>query len=186
MNQGKPQGSVRIIAGEWRGRKIPVLDKPGLRPTGDRMRETLFNWLQGSIAGANVLDVFAGTGALGFEALSRGAAQATLLEKDPQLAGNLQQINTMLKGNAIIERADALQWLAQQKSAKYDVVFVDPPFAEGLHANVLQLLENVTHEGTMLYVEAPIREMVVIPPIWRVIKEAKTRDVASKLLQRAN
>lgn len=186
MNQGKPPGAVRIIAGEWRGRKLPVLDKPGLRPTGDRMRETLFNWLQGHIGGAKVLDVFAGTGAFGFEALSRGAASVTMLEKDPQLVSNLLQINAMLKGNAVVERVDALQWLAVQGSEEFDVVFVDPPFADGLHAKVLQLLGNVTHEGTLLYLESPIRETVAIPPVWRVIKEAKTRDVASKLLQRAN
>ena len=185
MNQGKPQGSVRIIAGEWRGRKLPVLDKPGLRPTGDRMRETLFNWLQGYISGARVLDVFAGTGALGFEALSRGAACATFIEKDPHLVTKLREINAMLQANANIHNADALQWLAQNSARRFDVVFVDPPFADGLHATVLGLLEPMTQAGTLLYMEAPIRETITIPGSWRVLKEAKTRDVTSKLLQRA-
>ena len=186
MIQGKPQGSVRIIAGQWRGRKLPVLDKPGLRPTSDRVRETLFNWLQGVLPGAQVLDLFAGTGALGFEALSRGAAGATLLEKDPQLAANLRSINEMLGANAVIERADALQWMSQYAGGGFEVVFADPPFAAGLHANVLsQAITLVRPEG-YLYIEAPLREAIAIGPAWREIRSGQTRDVSYKLLQRAS
>lgn len=186
MNPGKPSGSVRIIAGEWRGRKLPVLDKPGLRPTSDRVRETLFNWLQGVTPGAKVLDLFAGTGALGFEALSRGAASATLLEKDAELVANLRAINAMLGGNATVERADALQWMAQHGGEGFDLVLADPPFADGLHAKVLESAARITNAGGYLYVEAPLRESIAPGAQWREYRTGTTRDVSYKLLQRSS
>ena len=108
-------GKLRIIAGEWRSRQLPVLDLPGLRPTTDRVRETLFNWLQNDVPGARCLDLFAGSGALGFEAASRGAASVTLLEMQPaaanQLAANMQLLQAQ---NMQLIRADALGWLEQK------------------------------------------------------------------------
>src|SRR3546814_3626920 len=110
-------GSVRIVGGSWRGTRLPVADVAGLRPTPDRVRETLFNWLQGSLPGARVLDLFAGTGALGLEAVSRGAREALLVERDPRLAGSLRDTIARLKGEDRVEVAcaDALAWLRRSE-----------------------------------------------------------------------
>lgn len=134
-------GKIRIIGGQWRGRKLAVPDRPGLRPTGDRARETLFNWLAGRLPGARCLDLFAGTGALGLEAASRGAAAVTLVERDPELAGRLREIASQWPGGEVLEVvcADARQWLAGA-AGPFDLVFVDPPFGTGMHAAVLEVL----------------------------------------------
>ncbi|MGH8108729.1 MAG: 16S rRNA (guanine(966)-N(2))-methyltransferase RsmD, partial [Arenimonas sp.] len=128
MNKA-PFGQVRIISGLWRGSKLPVESYPGLRPTSDRVRETLFNWLQSQIAGKRVLDCFAGTGALGFEAASRGAAEVVLLEKVPALVNSLRESATRLKaGNLKVESSDSFSWLGRQPTERFDLVFIDPPF----------------------------------------------------------
>jgi len=126
-------GEVRIIGGDWRGRKLPVLQSDGLRPTSDRVRETVYNWLQFEIAGANCLDVFSGSGALGFEALSRGAKSVTFLELSSQAAQQLKQNIGLLKiDNAQVVVGDSLQWLNQPATESFDVIFLDPPFNQGL------------------------------------------------------
>ncbi|GKT13033.1 MAG: 16S rRNA (guanine966-N2)-methyltransferase [Thiomicrorhabdus sp.] len=126
-------GEVRIIGGDWRGRKLPVLQSDGLRPTSDRVRETIFNWLQFDIAGANCLDVFAGSGALGFEALSRGAKSATFLELSMPAVKQLQRNLQLLKAsNAQVIQGDSLQWLDKPAEQHFDLIFLDPPFNQDL------------------------------------------------------
>jgi 16S rRNA (guanine966-N2)-methyltransferase len=125
-----PPGRVRIVAGKWRGRFLPVDDAPGLRPTSERIRETLFNWLAPVIEGTHCLDLFAGTGVLGLEALSRGAATATFVERSPKVAATLKRsIATLGADDAMLHVGDALAWLGQAPPRRYDVVFLDPPYS---------------------------------------------------------
>src|SRR5450631_4111600 len=115
---------VRVIGGIWKRSKLPVADRPGLRPTPDRVRETLFNWLGQTLAGWRCVDAFAGSGALGFEAASRGAAEVVLLERDPVLVASLVASKERLQAETVrIERADALQWMGRAPAGGYDVVF---------------------------------------------------------------
>ncbi len=146
-------GRVRIIGGAWRGRKLAVV--AGIRPTPDRARETLFNWLGSEIRGGRVLDLFAGTGALGFEALSRGARHATFVEQDRAVARTLQRHREALGANAAVHRAEALAWLGRQDPAElWDVVFLDPPFGFGLQEAALEPLAGRLAENGAVYVEA--------------------------------
>jgi 16S rRNA (guanine966-N2)-methyltransferase len=135
-------GVVRIIGGRWRGSKLSVAEVAGLRPTADRVRETLFNWLQPKLAGARVLDLFAGTGALGLEAASRGAGTVVLIERDPALAASLRATAARLAadGPSVVEIVcnDALQWLSRAPGIQFDLVFVDPPFADALWQPALE------------------------------------------------
>lgn len=171
-------GQVRIIGGRWRGTKLAVPDRPGLRPTSDRVRETLFNWLMPALPGARVLDLFAGTGALGLEALSRGAAHATLVERDPGLAGALRQAVERLSAQAQAEvrAADALGWLAGD-GGTYDLVFLDPPFADGLWERALAALAPRLAADARVYVESPAEVAPVVPAGWALHREGRTRDV---------
>lgn len=138
---------LRIIGGLWRSRKIQFLDLPGLRPTPDRVRETVFNWLQLALAGQHVLDVFAGSGAMGFEALSRGAASLTLLERDPNQAACLREQAAKLGAQACeVNCVDSLHWLksAQAPAAGYGLIFLDPPF----HLNLVnEILHGLAQKG---------------------------------------
>ncbi len=125
----KRQGSVRIIGGKWRGRRLPVRDLPGLRPSGDRSRETLFNWLQASVEGAVCVDLFAGSGALGLEAASRGAAEVVLVEKLRAAVSDLRAVLLALKADQVtVIESDALQWLGSCPPQSVDIAFIDPPF----------------------------------------------------------
>lgn len=138
-------GKVRIIGGEWRGRRLTVADRPGVRPTPDRIRETLFNWLAAIIPGACCLDLFAGTGVLGFEALSRGARRAVMVEQDKQLVRGLEQARSVLAAErARIIHAEAFTWLAT-KHEPFDVVFLDPPFRREYVKKACALLTNRGH-----------------------------------------
>lgn len=182
-----PPGQVRIIAGSLRGSKLPVPGHPGLRPTSDRVRETLFNWLQGDIAGANVLDLFAGTGALGFEAASRGAAQVQMVERDAALAGQLRASAERLKcPNVRVETADALAWLATAVAGPFDVVFLDPPFDAGLWDAAAQALAPRLAPTARIYVERPPTAAFVPPAGWRLHREGRTRDVLYSLYDLGN
>jgi len=146
---------VRLIGGEWKRSKLPVADRPGLRPTPDRVRETLFNWLGQDLSGWRCLDAFAGSGALGFEAASRGAASVVLLERDPQLARALQAVRERLKAEQVrIECSDALNWMARSAPAAFDLVFVDPPFDAGLSLSALAAARRVVAGGGFVYLEA--------------------------------
>lgn len=175
-------GSVRIIGGRLRGSKLPVADRPGLRPTADRVRETLFNWLGPALPGARVLDAFAGTGALGLEACSRGAAEVLMLERDPGLAAQLRASVERLKAADVqVEAVDALAWLRRPPARRFDLAFLDPPFADGLHAAALAALAPHLAPGAWVYVEAPLAAPVAPPAGWRVHREGATREVAYAL-----
>ena len=180
MNQRtkpRPPGSVRIIAGQLRGSKLPVPDRPGLRPTADRVRETLFNWLQPSLRGARVLDLFAGTGALGFEAASRGAAEVVLVERDPGLAAGLREQATRLKVGLRVENADALAWLGRPSGARFDLVFLDPPFEAGLWQAAAAALAPWLAPEALIYVETPRNASPNLPAGWQLHRQGQTRDV---------
>ncbi|MDT8449892.1 MAG: 16S rRNA (guanine(966)-N(2))-methyltransferase RsmD [Wenzhouxiangellaceae bacterium] len=166
-------GKLRIIGGQWRGRRLPVPDVPGLRPTGDRAREVLFNWLRDRVRGARCLDLFAGTGALGLEAASRGAASVTLVERDRKLAALLARVAAEWPAGDVLHivRGDALVWLARETEssaesqdpspggAPFDLVFVDPPFDAGLYATTLAALRRpgLLAAGARIYVESAAR-----------------------------
>jgi 16S rRNA (guanine966-N2)-methyltransferase len=183
----RPPGSVRIIAGHLRGSKLAVPDRPGLRPTSDRVRETLFNWLQAATPGARVLDLFAGTGALGFEAASRGAAGVLMVERDPALAEALRANAARLKvASARVEVADALSWLQRVPGEAFDLVFLDPPFDAGLWDAALARLDPWLAPGAWIYVESPAKTSPSVPGGWRLHREGQTRDVRFALFQAGN
>lgn len=179
-------GHVRIIGGRWRGTRLPVADLPGLRPTSDRVRETLFNWLQPVLTGARVLDLFAGSGALGLESVSRGAREALLVERDPALVESLQATVKRLDAGAQVQvvRADALALLRVPLHGKFDVVFVDPPFADDAWSAVLAELTPWLADEAWLYLESPA-EWVVDPTAgWVPHREGQTRDARYALYRR--
>ncbi|WP_324723157.1 16S rRNA (guanine(966)-N(2))-methyltransferase [Lelliottia sp. JS-SCA-14] len=183
----RPAGQIRIIGGQWRGRKLPVPDSPGLRPTTDRVRETLFNWLAPSMVDSRCLDCFAGSGALGLEALSRYAASATLLEMDRSVSQQLQQNLTTLKAiNAKVVNTNALAFLAQ-KGTPHDVVFIDPPFRKGLLEETLTLLENNgwLADDALIYVESEVENgLPPVPVHWDLHREQVAGQVAYRLYHR--
>ena len=185
-DSGRP-GAVRIIGGRWRGTRLAVADAPGLRPTSDRARETLFNWLQPKLPGARVLDLFAGSGALGLEALSRGAREALLVERDPRLVESLRDVVARLQagGQAQVVRADALAWLDAPLHGRFDLVFLDPPFDAGLWPEVLARLPPWLSAEAWLYVEMPLAAAVPPGPEWLPHREGSTREVRYDLYQRA-
>jgi 16S rRNA (guanine966-N2)-methyltransferase len=148
---------VRIIGGAWKRSKLAVADRPGLRPTPDRVRETLFNWLGQTLEGWRCVDAFAGAGALGFEAASRGAAEVVLVERDTALVAALVAARQRLHADAVrIERADAVQWMARAPAAAFDLVFLDPPFDSALLGPALDAAVRIVVEGGLVYVEAAV------------------------------
>lgn len=173
-------GQVRIIAGQWRGRKLPVLLSQDLRPTGDRIRETLFNWLQFEWEGSYWLDAFSGSGALGFEALSRGAEQVVMLEQNrpvaDQLRANAQLLNT---SSARILETDTFQWLTTAPVTPFDGIFLDPPFRE---ETALQFLcQHIKERGWLkaqgfLYIEQPKTRQLSLEG-WEQYRHQQTGDV---------
>jgi 16S rRNA (guanine966-N2)-methyltransferase len=148
------QGQVRIIAGEWRGRRIEVAAQTAVRPTPDRVRETVFNWLRDVVDGARCLDLCAGTGALGFEALSRGAAEVWFVEQDGVLVDMLGATARRLAVTPRIVRRDALAFLREPASARFDLAFLDPPYASPVEP-LLALLPPWLSPGALVYVERP-------------------------------
>lgn len=179
-------GSVRIVGGRWRGTRLPVPDAPGLRPTSDRARETLFNWLQPWLPGARVLDLFAGSGALGLEAVSRGAAQAVLVERDAALADALEASVRRLDADESVRvvRADALEVLRAPLFGRFDGVFCDPPFEAGLWATALERLQPWLADDAWLYLESPAAAPVEPPGNWLLHREGSTRDARHALYRR--
>jgi 16S rRNA (guanine966-N2)-methyltransferase len=176
------KGRVRIIGGEHRGRRIEVADRPGLRPTPDRVRETLFNWLGQRLDGLACLDLFAGSGALGFEAASRGAARIVMVEKDRTAFQALLKAKQLFTDNDIeIIQEDALQYLSRGRDA-FDVVFLDPPFGQNSLALTLERLPARLAPGARVYVEAP--EPVELPPPWRELRRSRAGQVSYQLLER--
>ena len=181
-------GEVRVIAGLWRGRKLPVLNAEGLRPTTDRVKETLFNWLMSDIADSRCLDCFAGSGSLGIEALSRQAQAVVFLEKftnaAAQLKKNLEKLKTE-KG--VVFNVDTLQFLAKPNQDKpFDIVFIDPPFHHQLVPKVLALLaqNHWLSAQAIIYVETEKdHPPLVLPKGWQIIKEKSAGMVTSRLIQ---
>jgi 16S rRNA (guanine(966)-N(2))-methyltransferase RsmD len=176
-------GQVRIIGGQWRRRVLRVADVPGLRPTPDRVRETLFNWLGQDMTGRNCLDLFAGSGALGLEALSRDARGVVFVESDGRARRALEEAAATLGAGARarIEGIDALQFL-QRTHERFDVIFLDPPFGQGWLAKVWGGIERVATPETMIYVEA---ESAFVPPApWRVVRSARAGAVHFQLANR--
>lgn len=148
-------GVVRIIGGAWKRSKLPVADRPGLRPTPDRVRETLFNWLGQNLSGWRCLDPFAGSGALGFEAASRGAAEVVLLERDRLLCARLNQTRERLKATQLrVETADAIAWMARCEPSRFDLVLLDPPFEAQIFEPALAGAARVVAPGGWVYLEA--------------------------------
>jgi len=151
-----PPREVRIIGGRWKRSKLPVADRPGLRPTPDRVRETLFNWLGPDLDGWRCLDAFAGSGALGFEAASRGAAEVVLVERDPALVAQLSASKARLGGDMLrIERGDAMQWMARAAAGAFELVLLDPPFDAPLALPAMAAAARIVVPGGFVYVEAP-------------------------------
>ena len=147
---------VRIIGGQWKRTKLPVPDKPGLRPTPDRVRETLFNWLGHDLSGWKCVDAFAGTGALGLEAASRGATDVLLVEQDPQLVAQLRAFQAKLAATGVrIERANGLSVLARLPAGSIDLVFLDPPFDANLYDKALAATAAALGPEGLAYLEAP-------------------------------
>jgi 16S rRNA (guanine(966)-N(2))-methyltransferase RsmD len=171
---------VRIIGGTWRSRLIDIADAEGLRPTPDRVRETLFNWLGQDLTGCRVLDLFAGSGVLGFEALSRGAASAVLVDRSRD-AVRLLQANAATLGaaGARMLQCDALEFLDGETGSPFDVVFVDPPYASGLALPALERLAPHLATGARVYVEsgAPLAA-----PGWTVLRSGRAGAVVYQLL----
>ena len=177
-------GKIRIIGGQWRGRRLPVADQPGLRPTPDRIRETLFNWLATAIPGARCLDLFAGTGALGFEALSRGARCAVMVEQNIQLAQQLEEAKSILDAaRAEIIHAQASNWLAHRHEP-FDVVFLDPPFHRQQVKKACTLLINKGHlaPAAYVYTETELDAAPRLPGL-KALKQARAGQVEYRLYQ---
>lgn len=145
---------LRIIGGDWRSRKLTFVDAIGLRPTPDRIRETLFNWLQGRVHGSRCLDLFAGSGALGLEALSRGAGELIFVEKNKAVATQLKRNLDALKSDALVYQDDALDFLQNQSQA-FDIIFLDPPYRQGLLEKSLALInkQKLLQEHSLIYLE---------------------------------
>lgn len=195
-------GKLRIIGGRWRSRQLPVVDLPGLRPTTDRVREVLFNWLQADIPGAHCLDMFAGSGALGFESASRGAESVILLELQAEAYKKLCDNKHLLCADNIqCLQQDAIQWL--QNTAKihderieagkkldlplFDVVFLDPPYASRLLEQAVELLEtsHILSANVKIYIELPAKQALPeLPENWQIIRGKKAGQVGYYLLQR--
>ena len=170
-------GRVRISGGSLRGSRLQVAAAPGLRPTSDRVRETLFNWLQPLIGGARCLDAFAGTGALGFEACSRGAASVLMLERDPALAAGLAADAARLRAATVqVTNVDALAWLRREPDLRFEIVFLDPPFAAGLLQPAIDAVQPWLASGARIYVEAPAAAALEAPG-WELLREGHTREV---------
>lgn len=190
MQSSRPSvrpGSIRLISGQWKGRKLPVLDAEGLRPTTDRVKETLFNWLAAEIRDAHCLDLFAGSGSLGFEALSRYAAHVTMVEFNRSVAQQLiKNLNTLGSRDAEIIHQDARVFLSQP-AIPQDVVFLDPPFNKGFIEDICQRLENGgwLKEHAFIYIERELNgDLFTYPSNWNLIKDKKAGQVSYQLYQR--
>lgn len=180
-----PASQLRIIGGRWRGRKVAFAPIEGLRPTGDRLRETLFNWLQFHLPGARCLDLYAGSGALGLEALSRGAAAVDFVELDRGAAQTLrQQLDLLQADGARVHNCPAEVFLCQPVEP-FDVIFVDPPFANDLWQNALAgLIEaGCIGDNTLIYVESPRSTPINAPEDWQLEKEKQAGQVCMRLFK---
>jgi len=184
----RPSGHIRIISGQWRGRKLPVKDVVGLRPTTDRVKETVFNWLAPYVRDSHCLDLFAGSGGLIFEALSRYAKSGLLFEKDAGAATQLQANISLLKAeNATLVRGDTLLLLDKPPAQAFDLIFIDPPFRQDLLIACCNKLEKNgwLTDNAVIYIERE-KELtqITLPDSWQIIKEKQAGQVCFELYQR--
>ena len=197
MNK-KTAGKLRIIGGRWRSRQLPIVDLPGLRPTTDRVRETLFNWLQADLPNAQCLDMFAGSGALGFEAASRGAIKVLMLELQAEAYKKLcDNTRSLMADNIQCLQQDAIAWLTdagqkvadnQSDMAGFDVVFIDPPYESELLAQSCALLEQhgLLADGAKIYLEYPAQKSLPKLPVnWQIIRGKQAGQIGYYLAQRS-
>ena len=186
MSSARKSCEVRIIGGAWRSRRIRFPDRPGLRPTPDRVRETLFNWLGQDLTGRDCLDLFAGSGALGFEAASRGARCVTMVENDAAAWKALQENRAALAATTVtVIRADALEFLKNHRDShlqRYDVVFLDPPFADDHWPQLLARLPQCLVAGGLVYCERA--QPLAALDGWEVVKSGRAGQVSHQLLKR--
>jgi 16S rRNA (guanine(966)-N(2))-methyltransferase RsmD len=194
---GSQRNQLRIIGGQWRSRRLSFPDVPGLRPTPDRVRETLFNWLGQDLTGKRCLDLFAGSGALGLEAASRGARSVQMLDADAAVVRALRASVEVLRADQVrVERADALDFLRrppQGEAQCVDVVFLDPPYAFKLTDRVLALLPPWLASGARVYLETDVPYLPEVsdltapqashPPSWRVLRAGRAGQVCHHLLE---
>jgi 16S rRNA (guanine966-N2)-methyltransferase len=197
MSRGEGRQRVRIIGGEHRGRVLHFSDRRDLRPTADRVRETLFNWLQPEIPGARVLDLFAGSGALGFESLSRGASRVVMIDQSSAVVSDLRRNADRLKTGDRLEtlQGDALAWLETVPTSEFDIVFVDPPFALDLVDAVLRRLaaRSWLAPNAAIYTEQAVagkkaKKPVMsseVPESWRLDREKVAGDVCFRLFRKS-
>ena len=186
MKQERRSGTLRIIGGNWRGRKIRVSRAHGLRPTLDRVRETLFNWLVADIRDAHCLDLFAGTGALSFEALSRGAADVVAVERNNRTLRDLHKNRSLLGTNRLsIIHCDALRYVEARHARPFDIVFVDPPFHHQLVPATLEALarSDCMSHGTLVYVELEADTDCVLASSWNRLRHQRAGNTQSMLLE---
>jgi 16S rRNA (guanine966-N2)-methyltransferase len=180
-------GRLRIVAGIWRSRLLEIAAVPGLRPTAERIRETLFNWLVPHMHGARCLDLFAGTGALGLEALSRGAGEVVFVEKSAAAAKALRANVALLEATgADVCQADALEYLAAAGASPFDIVFLDPPFAADMLEDLCSLLDetSLVKNGSLVYLEDDrARPPVNLPESWTLLKSKTAGNVRYALAQ---
>ncbi|MBQ8022960.1 MAG: 16S rRNA (guanine(966)-N(2))-methyltransferase RsmD [Succinivibrio sp.] len=172
MKNNTYENDVRILGGKFKGKLLPVLDVKGLRPTPSRVRETIFSWIRNSIDNAKVLDLFAGSGALGFEAYSRGAAKVTLIELDKDNSSNLKEIaKSMSTENIHVINDDALHFLDNTNTV-FDIVFIDPPYKLNIYEDVLKKLldKNLINDNSLIYVEMRNGSNKIVPG-YEIIKE---------------
>lgn len=183
----RASGRLRLIGGDYRRRQLPVLERPGLRPTPDRIRETLFNWLAFELVGARVLDLYAGTGALGLEALSRGAAQACFVETDSDVAASLSANIDTLGANGHVRRQTAMAFLAGPVTP-FDIVFLDPPFRQGHAVDACHALEEHgwLSEEAWIYLEIEHECEPRVPTNWHLHREVRAGDGIGHLYRRCH
>lgn len=179
VRRGGPPGYVRIIGGRHRGRRLPLVPHAEVRPTPDRVRETLFNWLMPMLPGSRCLDLYAGTGVLGLEALSRGAAEAIFVERDPQVASAVEAALLTLKGRGQVHRADARRWLRTHNAQRYQLAFVDPPYADEGLGDLCTLLDHGWLDPrAWVYLEMPAHRAVpALPQGWWLHREGEAGGV---------
>ncbi|MSP53494.1 MAG: 16S rRNA (guanine(966)-N(2))-methyltransferase RsmD [Gammaproteobacteria bacterium] len=187
----KKNGEIRIIGGQWRGRKIAVPDEDGVRPTPDRIRETLFNWLTPHLRDANCLDAYAGTGVLGFECLSRGAKSVTFVDSNPAIIKHLEESAELLKTTAIdiVLAKFPRQFTPRSKGGEtqFNVVFLDPPFSKNYLPGACHFLEDnhLLAENCLIYIECEvILDELDIPDNWDIIKQQEAGEVQYCLIKR--
>jgi 16S rRNA (guanine966-N2)-methyltransferase len=186
MKQQPAHSQLRIIGGAWRGRKLAFAPVPGLRPTPNRVRETLFNWLMPVIRGARCLDLFAGSGALGLEAASRGASHCVLVEQQQPVVQTLrEQVARLKAGQVEVVEAEVLNWLSQG-ATPFDIVFLDPPFQQGLLQDCIERLEQNgwLADSAWIYLEAERGLEVTLPEHWEWYRDKQAGQVSYRLARR--